>query len=119
MKAKLFLILFTLLSFYTLNSCTEDEDGGYAKLANQENIVVVKIYSNTIDVPISLGNGLIIKNYWEGKYNTKEYYTQMTARCADPTVLMTGEIYINGALKVKKEANSYLEIGYRIKGDGY
>lgn len=116
MKFKGVLALFSILLFM---SCSKDDDGGYAKLANQENEIEYKVYSNTKDVKMTLQDGLIIKDNWTKKFVTKEWTAQIVLTCDDPAVLLTGEIYVNGILKAKGEKNSLLSITYQIKGKGY
>lgn len=111
--------LFSILFFISFMSCSKDDDGGYAKLANQENEIEYKVYSNTKDVTMTLQDGLIINDYWSEKFVTKGWTAQIVVTCKDPTVLITAEIYVNGVLKAKGEKNSFLSIGYQIKGEGY
>ena len=119
MKIRGVFCLISLLLLCSLSSCSKDDDGGYAKLANQENTITYKIYSNTQGVPITLQSGLVIKDYWETTFVTKEYSAQIVATSDDPNVLITGEIYVNGKLKARNEKNSSLRITYQIKGKGY
>ncbi len=121
---KLAIILYTIVGCCFLSCSKEDDDGGYSKLANQENKVEFKVYSNTIGVPIKLsGVGqsgyLTIKDYYEEQFVTKNWGAGFEARCDDPTVLMTGEIYVNGKLKSRIAANERLKISVTIKGNGY
>lgn len=122
MKIKKFLVLLPIIVGFCLFSCSEDEDGGYSKLDNQVNKVEFKVYSNTADVPINIEGApdsfyLTIKNYWNTTFTTKDWGTEFDARCSDPTVLITGEIYINGKLKLRKEANTLLHMYVVIKGE--
>jgi hypothetical protein len=107
--------LFSILFFISFISCSKDD----ADLENQENEIEYKVYSNTKGVPMTLENGLIIKDYWSEKFVTKGWTAQIVVTCKDPTVLITAEIYVNGVLKAKGEKNSFLSIGYQIKGEGY
>ena len=103
----------------SLYSCSEDDDGGYSRLDNQENLVEIKVSSNTPDAPIALegvkGGYLTVKETWETKYLTKEWGVGFTVRCNDKAVLMIGEICINGKLTQRVEANSTLHMFVKIK----
>lgn len=100
-------------------SCSDDDDGGASKKEAQENEITFKVFSNTPDVPITIsefyGGTLVIKNSWEGSYTTKRWATQFTATCKDETVLITGEIYVNGKLKMKREGNKYIQLIVDVK----
>lgn len=115
MKIKGLLILLTVIICSSLSSCSKDEDGGFSKHANEQHRVVLKVFSNTKGIPFSVQSGLIVKDYWESEYDTKESFTQINARCDDATVLLTGEIYVDGKLKLKSEANSYLILSASLK----
>lgn len=124
MKTKvLLLILISIFICGSFYSCSgEDDDFGYSKLNNQENTIKFKVYSNTPGVPVKLsdfyfGTSLIIKDYWEGEFITKGWHTGFDASCEDETVLITGEIYVNGKLKLRREANRYLTLDLTIKGN--
>lgn len=116
MKINVFLLF---IVYCLLFSCSKDYDGGYYAKDNQENEVKIKVSSNTPGVPITLsninGSPLTIKDSWETEFITKQWRVGLIARCDDETVLITMEIFINGALKLKKQANSYLNIGVVIK----
>lgn len=119
MKIKGVLVLLSIIICCIFSSCSKDDDGGYSKKENQENVVKLKISTNTPGIPIRLncyfGQPLIIKDNWENKYITKEYGAQLTAICDDNTVLITAEIYINGKLKKKSQGNGYVLLGVDIK----
>ncbi|MDR2913484.1 MAG: hypothetical protein LBV74_01380 [Tannerella sp.] len=120
MKNSFLLIFISIFICGSFNSCSEeDDDGGYSKLKNQENTIKFKVYSNTPGVPITLSDfyfgRLIIKDHWEGVFRTKDWGTNIEASCEDETVLITGEIYVNGELKLKKEGNRHLRLGLTIK----
>ena len=63
--------------------------------------------------------GLYVNKYYEGEEIAKEFDASNSAllhcRCEDPNTLMTGEIYIDGALKAKDSAYTFLEMSYRFK----
>lgn len=112
-----FLIVFILGG---LSSCSDEDD--YKKLDNQVNTVTFKVYSNSPDVPVRLSDccpPLIIKGSWERTVQTTDYKVQIDARCDDENTLLTGEIYVNGRLKKKWEANGLLKFAVRLKGNGY
>jgi len=115
MKIKVFLVLFSILICCFFNSCSDDEDGGYSKREKERHEIVLKVYSNTKGVPVSVQQGLTIKDYWESKYVTQMYGAQIQAYCVDLTVLLTGEIYVDGKLKAKGEANGVLKVNAQIK----
>lgn len=98
-------------------SCSDGID-----IDEQENMVTYKVYSNTPDSPITMSGAdclnLVIKDKWEKTILTKEFFAQIDATCKDRNTLMTGEIYVNGKLKMKREANSHLMMSIRIKGKG-
>lgn len=111
MKLKIMLLLICA----AMSSCIEEKD-----LNEEEHLVEYRVYSNTKGALISLSQyDLKIKDYWDKKYVTKGYFAQIVARCDDPTVLITAEIYVDGKLKAKGQENGYLDINYRIKGEGY
>ena len=115
---KHFYLLFTLLvSTICLLSCSDEID-----IDEQENMVTYKVYSNTPDEPITMNGAgclnLVIKNKWEKTILTKEFFAQIDATCKDRNTLMTGEIYVNGKLKMRRETNSRLMMSIRIKGKG-
>ena len=121
MKIKnLFVLMFIITCVFS--SCSGEDDGGYSRLENQENFVEIKVYSNVKGVPVSItgvsaaSNPLIIRDYWEGSYTTKMWRFNTIIRCDDETVLLTSEIYVNGDLVQKNYANSYLKMGYTLKG---
>jgi hypothetical protein len=119
MKLKnLAVILYTIIGCCFL-SCSKDDDGGYSKLANQEHVIEYKLISNTSGTQMTISNyngiPLIINDHWEAKLVTKDYYAQFVARCDNDTTLMTGEIYVDGKLKLRREANSYLDLTVKIK----
>lgn len=119
MKIREVLVLFFIIISCSFYSCSEDGDGGFSNRQNQENVVKLKVWSNTPGVPIRLdchfGQPLTIKDKWEGEYVTKQYGAQLTAICDDNTVLITTEIYVNGKLKKRKEGNSYVMLGVDLK----
>lgn len=106
------LILFSFICIF-FYSCSDDDDE-YLKRDNQENRITFKVRSNTPGVPITIdefyGGVLIIKDYWEGEYVTKRYGAQFTANCEDKTVLITGEIYVNGKLKLRRDGNGQVRL---------
>lgn len=114
-----------MAGLYTTISCSEDENdiSNAIRLNNQENFVTIKVYSNNPDSPIVLGaectpNGpcLTIKEYYEWTVKTKSYWAQIVADCKDSETLMTGEIYVNGRLKGRRQANSHLFMECVVKG---
>lgn len=113
MKKGLVFILFSFFFCYTLISCSDDDEG-YSKRDNEENVVKFRVSSNTENVPIILsdflGGTITIKNSWEGEFVTKGYGAHISAACEDETVLMTVEIYVNGKLKSRKEGNRYISL---------
>ncbi len=115
MNIKIISVLLSIIICSSLYSCSnEDGDGGYARRRDQENAIMFRVYSNTPDVPITIsefyGGTLIIKDSWKGEYITKQYSTQFAATCKDETVLITGEVYVNGKLKLKKDGNKYIRL---------
>lgn len=117
MKTSFFLVVFSIIFFNLLNSCSRDYDGGFSKRANEEHEVILKVYSNSEGVPVTVQTGLVIKDYWESKFVTKESFAQIIARCDDPTALLRAEIYVDGKLRVKDEKNRYLNISCYLKND--
>jgi hypothetical protein len=119
MKIKNLFFLLSLIICCSFSSCSKDDDGGYSKKENQENVVKLKISTNTPGIPIKLncyfGQPLIIKDNWEKKYITKQYGAQLTATCDDNAVLITAEIYVNGKLRKRSEGNNYIMLGVDIK----
>lgn len=114
MKFNALLIISFLFFSFLIISCV-DED-----LDQKEHLLEYRVYSNTEGALISLTSySLTIKDYWEKKFMTKGYFGQIVARCDDPTVLITAEIYVDGKLKARMEKNSYLNLSHRIKGNGY
>lgn len=105
-----------LVSVMCLFSCDEID------IEEQENVVTYKVYSNTPDEPITISGAgclnLVIKDKWEKTERTKDFRTQLVAKCQDRNTLITGEIYVNGKLKKRSEANSHLIMGLRLKGTG-
>lgn len=97
--------LIAILSSVLVLSCSSENQDVYTKIV---------ITSNTPDALIRISDHkLVIKNRWEyNKVLSIAQSTGCTARCDDPTVLITGELYINNKLSVKKEANDFLSIGY-------
>ena len=100
MKQKLILMFLAFTGVLSLASYSEDEhDISYLeKIRDQENIVTIKVYSNDKDSPITLGpectpndSYLIVKEHYEWAWKTTNYYAGITARCDNPTTLMTGE----------------------------
>ncbi|MDR1501573.1 MAG: hypothetical protein LBT43_03860 [Prevotella sp.] len=114
MRIKLFFILLSIIFLTSFYSCSDEDDGGYIKKENQENEIRFKVYSNTSGVPVTIsefyGGTLVIKDYWEGGYVTKQYGAQFSVSCQDETVLLTGEIYVNGKLRLKKDGNKYIQL---------
>lgn len=120
MKAKIvFLLLLSSIFCGSFFSCSEDDDGGYAKKQNKENTVLFKVYSNTPTAPITIQDipegYLIIKDHWERQFVTKLYGAQFSASCDDKDVLITGEIYVNGKLLLKREGNRYISLNVDFK----
>jgi hypothetical protein len=113
MKTKIILTLFSVVFILFLVSCSKDDDGA--------NEVTLKVYSNTVGVPIRLSGGgidsnyLTIKDYYEKRWSTDWDKTYLSARCDDETVLITVEVYINGKLKKMEVGNSLVEVYYNIK----
>ena len=118
MRINLILVLSIIcLSFY---SCSTDDDGGYNKLEDKENKVEYKVYTNSPGIPIRMygyqgQQPLVIKESWMGEYITKAYGANMRLLCDDPSVLLTGEIYINGKLKIRREGNSTVMMEIKLK----
>jgi hypothetical protein len=60
-----------------------------------------------------------VKNYYECGDTIKESDAAdraiLECRCKDPNTLLTGEIYIDGELKAKEEANTELNVYYKFK----
>lgn len=112
MKSKISLILISLFIGFCFLSCSDDDEP--FRKREQDNKVTFKVYSNTPDALIVIsefyGGTLTIKGHWEGEYSTKQYATQFTATCKDETVLLTGEIYVNGELRLKQEGNKYIQL---------
>ncbi|MCH7399842.1 hypothetical protein MM236_17745 [Belliella sp. DSM 107340] len=114
MRFKGIKVLSLLLIFLIMGSCIEED------LDEKEQLLEYRVYSNTEGALISLTDySLTVKDYWEKKFVTKGYYGQIVARCDDPKVLITAEIYVDGKLRAKMEKNSYLNLTHRIKGNGY
>jgi hypothetical protein len=109
MKFNSILILVLLFSWSMLSSCESDDE--------KEHSVRLVVYSNTECVPIRLSEiGLVIKDYWESSSKGKSReYAEIVARCDDPTVLITAEIYVNGKLRANKEGNGYVKTSYQLK----
>lgn len=114
----LFVLIFVIITcvFY---SCSEDDDGGFLKKDNQENLVEIKVFCNVTGVPVNLegveDGYLTIYDSWETNYTTKKWGVGFVGRCDDNSVLLTGEIYVNGNLVQKVEAYSILKMNYAIK----
>lgn len=112
MKSKISLILIPLFIGLCVLSCSDDDEP--YKKRDQENNIKFKVYSNTPEALIVIsefyGGTLIIKDHWEGGYTTKQYGTQFSATCEDGTVLITGEIYVNGKLRLKRDGNKYIKL---------
>lgn len=120
MKIKgLVAFIFIVVGCFFCSCSKDDDDGGFSKKDNQENLVEIKVFSNAPNVPINLegvgGGYLTIHDYWETHYTTKEWGVGFVGRCDDKTVLITGEIYVNGNLVERIEANSILKMHYKIK----
>jgi hypothetical protein len=118
MKIKQIVLFLFLIATFSLQSCSDD-DYDYEKLENKENKVALKVYSNTPDVPVYVycwvESPFIIKNYWEGEFVTKAYQLAFDISCKEPTVLLTGEIYVNGKLRSRNEGNGYVGVGVTLK----
>lgn len=110
-----------MLFSFGFSACSEEED--YKALHEKETKIKVKIYTNSEEAPVNItGAGIdksyiTIKKYWENTYVTKAYSTGFTANCADKTVLLTGEFYVNGTLVKKTEGNGRIAISKYVKGD--
>ncbi len=113
-----------MLFSFGFSACSEEEED-YKALENKETTIKVKIYTNSDDAPVYVTGGgisspyLIVKGKWENTYNTKNYFAGFEADCEDEKVLLTGELYVNGKLKIRKQANRWIKISSRVKGKGY
>jgi len=116
MKA-IFTISFIIIFSLAFTGCSDEDD--WQKIENLEHKVTIKLFSNTPGVPMTLVDGLVVKDYWEYEAITKNFYVNFIAYCDEPTVLMTAEIYVNGKLKASNQGNQRVEVGFRLKGDGY
>ena len=124
MKSYCLLLSIALLLLSTLSSCSKDEtDVVYIdELIAQENTVTVKVYSDNPESEITLGaeccpgRSLVVTGEYEWTVKTTVPVAMIVAWCDDPETLITGEIYINGELKAKRQANTYLKMGAVIKG---
>ena len=100
-----------------LSSCSKED---LEVLDEQENTVTCKVYGDIPDTSITISGGgisiLIVKGSWEKIIKNKDYVAQIEAICEDQNNLLTAEIYINGKLKKRGEANGYLKIATAIKG---
>ena len=60
-----------------------------------------------------------VKNYYECSDTIKEsdatYSVYIECRCEDTVTVMTGELYIDGELKAKKDTTSWLFVSYTFK----
>ena len=60
-----------------------------------------------------------VKNYYECSDTIKEsdatYSVYIECRCEDTVTVMTGELYIDGELKAKKDTTSWLRVSYQFK----
>jgi len=119
MNIKGALVVIIALIFCGFHSCSEDDDGGFFEKDNQENTIEIKVSSSEKGVPINLegveGAYLTINDFWETKYITKNWGVGFVGRCNDETVLIKGEIFVNGDLVQKIEAYSVLRMHYQIK----
>lgn len=119
MRSKIVAILLFMLASVGFSSCSEDDDGGYAKWAAQKNTVKFKIYTNTPGAPVDLysyfGSPLRIKDSFEGEFVTDRTFVGFLVSGDDGDVLITGEIYVNGRLVEKRHANYRLYMETRLK----
>jgi hypothetical protein len=119
MRSKIVAILLFMLASVGFSSCSEDDDGGYAKRAAQKNTVKFKIYTNTPGAPVDLysyfGSPLRIKDSFEGEFVTDRTFVGFLVSGDDGDVLITGEIYVNGRLVEKRHANYRLYMETRLK----
>ena len=116
MRKNIFLLLLvTLISFVT--SCSKETD-----LDDQKHSVEYKIWTDDPNATVCMvsyfGAPLYFKGSFEGQFVTDEYQLSFDARCDDPYVLMTLEIYVDGKLKQKLYRNHSLHTVIRIKGKG-
>lgn len=107
--------LFTVLTIalFTI-SCNSDE----TSIEDQLNTVTYKVMANG-DSPFTINGfhhtNLTTRHKWERTEQTKDYYASISVNCDDPTVLITIEIYKNGKLIERREANSRLNINVPLK----
>jgi hypothetical protein len=112
---KVFFLLVSMIICGSFYSCSGDDDDK----EKQENAVKFKVYSNTKGVPITIsgsyGGQLIIKDYWERDYVTKQWVVELSATCEVETVLISCEIYVNGKLKERNDGNNHVRVSVRVK----
>ncbi len=49
------------------------------------------------------------------KESDATYYVYIECRCEDTVTVMTGELYVDGELKAKKDTTSWLRVSYQFK----
>lgn len=104
--------VFLFLSIILLCCACESDEARRLRIENQVNTITIKIYSNTPGALIKLPElGLIVKDHWEDNIKTKGNSIRVIMECENRNVLMTGEIYVNGKLKTRKEGNQYVIFG--------
>lgn len=103
------LLLFT--SFFTVISCSDDDEN----LNEKENVVECIV---TTDDPCAKlrvdGTTLCTGSYYE-KIRTKGYYAQRTVECDDPYVNITIQFRVNGKTKAENKGTKWVQLTYKIK----
>ena len=109
---KFFLIALVAIAF---SACNNDEERAY--------IIKYVVRANTDSAVQMLWPTpkpvFWIKNYYECSDTIKErdatYSVYIECRCEDTVTVMTGELYIDGELKAKKDTTSWLRVSYQFK----
>lgn len=104
----LFSILLCAVLFCSCNNDDESYKIKYVIRANTDS--VIHVFSP---------KEITIKECWEYEkiYEADSYLNvaAITCSCSDSETLLIGEIYVNGDLKVKDDANNHLQVSYNFK----
>lgn len=121
LKNRTFIAFFTLCAALLAISCEDPNDiESIKRLDKQVNEVTCKVYANSyelVNLSECVAEPIVFRHDWMKTFETTNYRVQIRAVCDDPYTRLTGEIYVNGKLKKKQEANGFLTMGLWLKGE--
>ncbi len=118
MKLKRWVVLSTFLVAGLLMAGSKKKYKGKNCQAVKKNRVKLVVKSNTPSIPVRVSSyvvePILIKDFWEISFCTKDTCIELDATCTDKTVLLTLEVFVNGRLRETNYGNGYVRVALKL-----